>query len=180
MPLQPLQELEQWYDKYDPWDYETDFEDQKRKDILLAELPQKDYQNVLDIGAGHGFVTRDLPGKNIIGLDISKKAVEYGNADAKKMNKKHLKYVVGDLFNIDKVVTTQFDLILITGVLYPQYIGKSNTLVYHKIDQILAQDGILVTVHIDDWYTSRFPYLQLQDYYYSYRNFTHKLEVYTK
>ncbi len=180
MPLQPHQDIEKWYDKYDPWEYETAFDDKKRKDILLTEIPNRTYNRVLDIGCGHGFVTRDLPGDEIIGIDISEKAVRHAQSDAKKFKKKHITYKVGDLFSLEKTVSGPFDLILITGVLYPQYIGKSNTLVYHKLDQLLAENGILVSVHIDDWYTSRFPFLLLQQYFYNYRDFSHRLEVYIK
>ena len=69
---------------------------------------------------------------------------------------------------------------MITGVLYPQYIGESKSLVYRIIDDLLAPDGILISVHINEWYSARFPYLRLKESYYSYREYTHLLETYVK
>jgi len=72
------------------------------------------------------------------------------------------------------------DLIVITGVLYPQYIAKSIRLVYVLIDQLLKPGGILLCSHISDWYRSRFPYLTLSREYFAYRDFSQILEVYSK
>ncbi len=177
--IQSQEELEEWYQKDDPWEYEDSFDDIKRRDILLAELPKRNYKNVLDIGCGHGFVTRELPGKKITGLDMSERAVAHANKEAKK--NKNLSYVAGDLFKVHELFPEQkFDLIIITGVLYPQYIGNSKILVYHLIDQILEKGGILMSVHISDWYVSHFPYLQLEKLIYDYRSYTHIMEIYQK
>jgi len=74
--IQSLDEIEKWYKTKDPWQYETTKDDLLRKDILLSELPSQIYNHVLDIGCGHGYITRDLPGKKIIGVDISKEAIK--------------------------------------------------------------------------------------------------------
>ena len=74
----------------------------------------------------------------------------------------------------------KFDLIVITGVLYSQYIGKSSSLIYKIIDSLLVPKGILVSVHINDWYNCQFPYLKLKQRFYNYRNYNHKLEIYTR
>jgi 2-polyprenyl-3-methyl-5-hydroxy-6-metoxy-1,4-benzoquinol methylase len=174
--LQPLDELEKWHSSDDPWGYETHPEDIKRKDILLSELPQKKYNNVLDIGCGHGFVTRDLPGKRVVGVDISHEAIK----QAKTYETDRITFLQSSLFDLNRNLREQFDLIVITGVLYPQYVANAHNLVYHIIDKLLMDSGILVSVHIDAWYKARFPYLQLNDYYYDYREYTHRLEVYVK
>ncbi|MFZ1721700.1 MAG: class I SAM-dependent methyltransferase [Microgenomates group bacterium] len=177
--IQSQEELESWYQKDDPWDYEDSFDDIKRRDILLAELPKRPYKNVLDIGCGHGFVTRELPGEKVIGLDMSERAVRHANLDAK--NNPKLSYVAGDLYKITELFQRKtFDLIIITGVLYPQYIGNSKNLIYHLIDTCLDKSGILMCVHISDWYKSRFPYIQLEKYIYDYRTYSHIMEIYQK
>ena len=61
--IQSSDDLDKWYGQADPWGYESNPDDLKRKALLLSELPVKDYQRVLDIGCGHGFITRDLPGR---------------------------------------------------------------------------------------------------------------------
>ncbi len=70
--LQDIEELEKWHQRKDPWGYESNPDDTLRKEILLSAIPDKTYQQVLDIGCGQGFVTVDLPGNFILGVDISK------------------------------------------------------------------------------------------------------------
>ena len=183
--IQSQEDLEQWYNTADPWNYEDSLDDIKRRDILLAEIPKRAYQNVLDIGCGSGFVTRDLPGKHIFGTDLSTQAIKQAKQSGKRRNKSEsnsaIKYSVADLFKLQEHFSDKkFDLIIITGVLYPQYIGQSQTLVYHIIDSMLKKDGILASVHINEWYKSQFPFLKLQEYMYKYLTFTHRLELYIK
>jgi len=183
--IQTQKDLEQWYDTTDPWNYENSLDDIKRRDILLAEIPNRTYDNVLDIGCGSGFVTRDLPGKHIFGVDLSAQAIKQAQKIGKRRNISKLgrpiKYSVADLFELQEHFPENFfDLIIMTGVLYPQYIGQSQTLVYHIIDSLLNKHGILVSVHINEWYKSQFPFLKLKEYMYKYLTFTHRLELYIK
>lgn len=174
--IQKKQELDDFHEQKDPWSYENNLEDSKRKEILLSEIYQKEYENVLDIGCGQGFITNDLPGKNIYGVDISSRAIE----NAKKFCKKEIVFKQGSIYEIDKLFNIQFDLIIITGVLYPQYIGESSSLIYLLIDKVLKKGGVLVSVHIDDWYKIQFPYLKIKQMFYDYRQYTHNLEIYSK
>jgi len=174
--IQEYSELNSWHNQKDPWQYENTEDDIKRKNILLSEIPQKKYENVLDIGCGQGFITESLPGTNIFGVDISTNAIKY----AKQKEHDHLTFLEGSIFDIDKVVANKFDLIIITGVLYQQYIGQSTNLVYLLIDKILNKGGVLISVHIDDWYYSQFPYIRAKELFYQYRTYNHKLEIYYK
>ncbi len=88
--------------------------------------------------------------------------------------------LAGSLFDLPDLHLPPMDLIVITGVLYPQYIAKSIRLVYVLIDQLLKPGGVLVCSHILDWYQSRFPYLTVSREYFPYRDFSQILEVYTK
>ncbi len=174
--IQSKSELDEWYKSPDPWAYANDGEDSKRKQILLTEIPDLPYKTVLDIGCGNGFITTDLPGENIKGVDLSDKAVEFANTNNTKSNISYEAANIFDLVNWDR----KFDLIVITGVLYPQYIGASSKLIYLIIDKLLNENGILVSVHINEWYTCRFPYNLVRERVYPYREYLHRLEVYQK
>jgi 2-polyprenyl-3-methyl-5-hydroxy-6-metoxy-1,4-benzoquinol methylase len=174
--IQRKEELDKWHDKEDPWGYNDSKDDIIRKNILLSEIPDKTYKNVLDIGCGQGFITKDLPGEIIYGVDISQTAIDFAN----KVPIDKLIYKQGSIFEIDKLFDVKFDLIIITGVLYPQYIGKSSNLIYLLIDKILNKNGIVVSVHINEWYDSQLPYLKISQMYYDYRQYTHNLEIYSK
>lgn len=174
--MQSHHELDEWHRDDDPWGYESSQDDRLRKAILLSELPQRHYRNVLDIGCGQGFLTRDLPGDAVTGIDISGEAIQ----KAQKLQNDRLSFRQASLFELTSTVAGPFDLVVITGVLYPQYIGRALNLVYHIVDGMLADDGLLVSVHIDAWYQARFPYLMLKEHFYAYREYTHRLEVYVK
>lgn len=174
--IQSKEELNEWYKTPDPWEYENDSDDKKRKQILLSEIPDIRYKDVLDIGCGNGFITVDLPGDKIIGADISENAVDFAN---KNNTKQHVSFESANIFDLT-AWDRKFDMILITGVLYPQYIGSSSKLIYLIIDKLLNKNGILVSVHINDWYNCRFPYNLMRENFYPYRQYLHRLEVYQK
>jgi len=175
--LQPIAELEKWWEKEDPWNYNQNPDDQNRRAMLLSLLPKKQYERILDIGCGDGFITSRLPGREVIGVDVSTNAIQ----QAQKNSLPHIQYQLCSLFDLPTMGWAQnFDLIVITGVLYPQYIGDSELLAYLIIDNLLQSTGHLVSCHIDEWYSSRFPYVTLHREFYPYREFNHILEVYQK
>ena len=174
--IQSEKELEDWYSKPDPWEYFNNPHDAVRKAKIISAIPRFDYENVLDIGCGNGFITNDLPGKNIIGLEISKKAVDWANQNAAP----NVNFLCGSLFDLPDLSLPPMDLIVITGVLYPQYIAASMRLVYVLIDQLLNPQGILLSSHIYQWYKARFPYLTVSREYFPYRDYSQVLEVYCK
>jgi SAM-dependent methyltransferase len=73
--MQTPNQIEDWYRDHDPWGYETNPDDIRRRSILLSELPRGQYQRVLDIGCGEGFVTHSLPGNEVLGIDVSLNAL---------------------------------------------------------------------------------------------------------
>jgi len=176
--IQKLSELDEFHKKQDPWNYENNDEDLKRIDYLLKQLHSKTYNKVLDIGCGQGFVTKQLPGTEIVGVDISEEAIKH----AKSSNKDyHINYLSCSIFDLNtNFSNNRFDLIVITGVLYPQYIGNSSSLIYLIIDKLLNKGGTLISVHIDSWYKCQFPYFKAKEILYPYRTYNHKLEVYIK
>lgn len=176
MTIQSSQELDDFYATPDPWGYYDNPHDINRKARILAALPRLDYQNALDIGCGNGFITNDLPVKRVIGLEFSAKAVAWANEHAAP----HVQYRQGSVFDLPDLDLPLMDLVIITGVLYPQYIGKSLRLVYVLIDRILKPGGILLCSHIYEWHQARFPYLTLSREYFAYRDYSQTLEVYAK
>ncbi|WP_316811391.1 class I SAM-dependent methyltransferase [Pedobacter heparinus] len=174
--IQSKEDLEKWYASGDPWKYGANAEDIKRKKILLGELPDREYSTVLDIGCGNGFITQDLPGNSILGVDLSENAIKYARQNNKDAR---ISFEERNIFELYHTENT-FDLIVITGVLYPQYIGASSNLIFIIIDRLLNKNGILVSVHINDWYNCRFPYDLFREHIYPYEKYLHRLEVYQK
>lgn len=101
--MQTKQDLEQWHATKDAWGYETNPEDAKRKTKILSLL--KPAKRALDLGAGEGFITRDLPAKEIYAIEISDNAASRFPKHVKRIHKPEGKY----------------DLIIATGVFYDQY-----------------------------------------------------------
>lgn len=173
-------DLERFYEVEDPWGYEVHPDDQTRKSVLLDHLRRLDPpEKVIDIGCGHGFVTRDLPGGSVLGVDVSVNAIRQAtrsNFDAR------CSYEAADLLDLPPEVTRvgPFNLVVITGVLYPQYVGKALTTVYRIVDRLLAPSGYLASVHIGPWYRARFPYVLCESTQYPYREMHHVLEIYRK
>ncbi|MGE3769782.1 MAG: class I SAM-dependent methyltransferase [Bdellovibrionales bacterium] len=179
--IQPKSELEDFYKTDDPWGYDAHPDDARRKRELQAVLPQVPFKRTLDIGCGNGFVTIDLPGDEVLGTDISDKAIEYARQRAQQQKPdKNIKYEAVSFFNMTPEKYGQFDLIVITGVLYPQYIGDASSLARLVIDNLLAPGGHLVSCHIMDWAPPGFTYNLLDRTLYTYRDYTHLLEVYRK
>jgi len=176
--IQKINDIDKWHSAEDPWNYNNSEDDNYRKQILLKSLNELDisFKNVLDIGCGQGFITKELPGRHITGIDISKMAIQH----AKKHENERFSFKQGSIFETDALSENSFDLIIITGVLYSQYIGHSMRLVYLLIDRLLSQNGILLSVHINDWYYASFPYFKIKETFYPYRKYTHKLEIYRK
>lgn len=178
--LQSSHSLDAFYENEDPWSYDSTPDDQRRLETLLAALPREKFNRTLDIGCGNGFITAHLPGRNVFGIDLSQRAIEWARIRAKRLDKR-VDYRQGSIFEIDSVfVGGGFDLIVVTGVLYPQYIGKAFNLLSIKLDQLLADGGYLVLVHIHEWYKAGFPYKLIDRQIYPYREYDHLLEVYKK
>lgn len=101
--MQSKIELERWYQKTDPWGYTTHADDRRRKEKILSHLHT--YDRALDIGAGEGFITKDLPAKFIHAIEISDEAAQRFPLNIKRVSEPQGMY----------------DLIIATGVFYDQY-----------------------------------------------------------
>lgn len=105
--MQTKQELEEWYEQDDPWEYTVTPDDIYRKRFYLTVLEGlgECYDRALDVGAGEGFITGDLPAKQIHAIEMSDNA-------ASRLPK-----------NVERVFAPEgeYDLVLVTGLLYRQY-----------------------------------------------------------
>ena len=171
-------DLDVFYKTADPWGYENHHDDELRRIELLTALPRLDYARCLDIGCGDGFVTFALPGEQITGIDVSGKAIDWARkAASKNPDQQRFRFEQISLFDPEVRALGRFDLIVITGVLYEQYIGKGASVVRCLIDDLLEDGGILASCHIREWRPMRFPYSLLDMVIYPYREYTHQLEV---
>jgi protein-L-isoaspartate O-methyltransferase len=151
--MQSKDELEHWYKQPDPWQYKTTQDDLERKAkliMILSEISKGiQYERVLDIGAGEGYVTQDIFAKEIYGIEISDLAASRFPSNVKRVLEPEGKY----------------DLVMTTGTLYSQYNHKQ---IVDWIRQS-ASKHILVA-GIKDWlidysfgqviHQSEFPYRQ--------------------
>jgi len=105
--MQTKQELDEWYKDDDPWDYKTTHDDIYRKNFYLTVLEDLggNYSRALDIGAGEGFITKDLPADEIHAIEMSDTAASRFPDNVKRMS----------------TPMGTYDLVLVTGLLYKQY-----------------------------------------------------------
>jgi SAM-dependent methyltransferase len=179
--LQSRGELDAFYSDPDPWAYEESVHDKRRLERLLSLIPARSYESTLDIGCGNGFVTEHLPGDRVLGLDLSDKAVNWARQRTQRRpDGNRFDFQVESILDLETLPTAGFDLVAITGVLYPQYIGKATAHVERELLRILRPDGILISCHVAEWCKYRFPLILLDATVYPYREYTHRLEVYLK
>jgi 2-polyprenyl-3-methyl-5-hydroxy-6-metoxy-1,4-benzoquinol methylase len=174
VPKQPLEEIEKFYEKEDPWGYKSILDDQIRKEKIIKVLNQfhpYKFKKALDIGCGEGWITEELPAEEIIGIDISQKAIERA-----RKNAKNAKYYVGDI-NLITLPSNYFDLIVATGVLYRHYINRKTV---KKIEKALSPKGFLISCHIKEMkrFDPNLPILYKEEF--SYRGKTEKIILYQK
>ena len=181
MAVQTKAEIEGLYSTEDPWQYDSTPDDAERRARLLSAIPIRRYRRTLDVGCGNGFLTVHLPGRKVIGCDLSEAAINWARKRvAEGSDNERFTFFASSIFELTPEKQGTFDLIVITGALYPQHIGSSWSLVNGIIDRLLEPGGILATCHISEWCRHRFPYLRIDQAYYPYREYIHCLEVFIK
>ncbi len=119
-------DLENNYTKADPWGYKTNHADIMRKNYIIGVVRDLEVSSVLDIGCGEGWITGDLPVKDIYGFEASTSArLRWPN------NVSEFKYK-----------EQAFDLALLTGVLYQNYDWEN------MVDMAMRSEKYIVTCHI--------------------------------
>ena len=157
--MQTKQELEEWYEQDDPWDYTVTPDDIYSKHFYLTVLDGLGgyYDRALDVGAGEGFITGDLPAKQIHAIEISDNA-------ASRFPK-----------NVERVFAPEgrYDLVLVTGLLYRQYDHERIArLVSNAASKHVCVGGI------DDWLLP-YPFgRMIETFRFPYREYTSVFNVY--
>ena len=155
--MQSKEELENWYETPDPWDYENTHDDFERKVRILGSLHGR-FKRALDIGAGEGFITRDLPADEVFAYEISDNASTRLPEGIKRVLEPEGKY----------------DLIIACGVLYPQYDFDM------MLDLIRKHaSGIVLTCNIKNWEINDLDRSKIiHEEVFQYREYTEHLVVY--
>lgn len=153
--MQTKDELDRWYTQRDPWNYYHQKDDQKRKEIILSYLGH--YERALDIGAGEGFITKDLPAVSIEAIEISDRAAERLPKNVRRVHTPRGKY----------------DLIIATGVFYDQYDWRQ------MHEWVLKHaNGTVLTSNIKSW-EHPLPLTPIKETEFIYRDYIQHLCVYS-
>lgn len=156
--MQSLESLDDFYKVEDPWNYTKTKDDKDRKKRIINHLKKLGpFRSALDIGAGEGFITTDIPADVIHAVECS------DNASMRLPE------------NVTRVIrpTQKYDLVLATGVLYPQYDWQR----FHGWINHHAQRYVL-TSSIKDWEIPINCHKQVHEEEYPYREFTQILRIY--
>lgn len=104
--MQSKQDLEDWWSKTDPWEYADSQDDKKRALFIKAILSwcKPKAKRLLDVGAGDGFITKQIPAFAIDAIEISDNAAERFPRAWRVAEPKG-----------------KYDVVIATGVLYEQY-----------------------------------------------------------
>lgn len=176
--MQTLEDIERTYEKPDPWGFQTNPEDARRKEIILSSL--KPYlpagglfERALDIGAGEGWITKDLPAKRKYAYEVSKQA------------KARLPE------GVDAVERPEgnYDLVIATGVLYAHYdtdnffrlMGTHASSIILTCNIIEWQPGERAEVkgmNLHDFCYEQFGGVQLSTRRFKYRHYMQQLRIF--
>lgn len=157
--MQTKVELEQFYKKTDPWGFQENADDIRRKSLILGHLNRSRFKRALDIGCGEGWISKDLPADEIHGFELSDQAAARLPASVKRVI----------------VPEGRYDLIVATGVLYSQYDWR------RMLDMIRQHAcGVVLTCNIKNWErpeTTSLPH-QYHEEEFPYREYIQKLRLF--
>lgn len=161
--MQTIKEIEDWYKTPDPWGYESNPDDDIRKKHILEALEgYGTFKKALDIGCGEGFITRDLPAERLYGFDVSQQALERLPEHIHALRR-------------PQDIKGKFDLVVATGVMYPQY-------AYADIIHMIAKSAsrIILLCNISEWEMPDIQTIpnQMKFEQFKYREYTQNLRVY--
>lgn len=152
--------IDLWYRNRDPWAYETTPDDAKRKSYILHILELfGPFSKALDIGAGEGWITKDLPA-------LVKHGYELSDVAAARFPP-----------TVRRELDGKYDLVTATGVLYAQYAWESLVKLINE-----HATGLVLTCNIKSWEIPSAIHCihgtQILDMEFPYREFTQKLRVF--
>lgn len=170
--------IDEYENNMDPWGYETNPSDAVRRQWFQAFTSSIPKSRTLDIGAGAGFISRDINTEEYVGLDISPTSTSDMNNYFKKIGKEQThRAIQGSVLGLDTMNLGTFDFIISTGVFYEHYLGKNRNNLESQINSVSEPGTYLMTVHIADW-QNLIPcsgFIELDRWEYPYREFTHEL-----
>jgi hypothetical protein len=150
-------------------------EDANRRDVILAELPKKQFQRALDIGSTTCFVISALPASSVVTINTTALS---GWPSPELTRIQHLQLPFYRLK--EKFDKTSFDLVTLIDFAYPCNIGNADNLLRLNIDYVLADNGTLLTVHLANEPSCKFAYLREKEVTFDYRGHECLIEVYVR
>jgi len=152
-------------------------DDIKRKKKIITAINKFKHSKVLDIGCGSGFITEAINTDFVMGIDADPIVIK----QLSRTNQNKHTYVMGD-FTIADVFKDfpTFDMIVMTGILYRQYIENKESIVLTNVDKVLEHNGYLILCHIENWAYIKFPYKLVEWDLFDYGKYYQKIEVYQK
>jgi SAM-dependent methyltransferase len=169
---------DEYENSLDPWGYETNPSDALRRQWFHTFTSTIPKSRTLDIGAGVGFISKDIKTGEYVGLDISQTSTTELNAYFQKIGKNEThKAIKGSVLDLEIMDLGTFDFIISTGVFYEHYLGKNRNNLESQIDCVSDYGTYLLTIHIADWPTliPSLGFIELDRWQYPYREFTHEL-----
>lgn len=132
------------YRAEDPFGYRTSWYEERKRQILVATLPNRRFANAWEIGCSNGELTAALAPRcrKLLATDISLRAVEL----AATRNRQHPQVSVQCAVHPEQWPGGQFDLIVLSEVGY--YLAADK--LADTIDRIagsLSADGVFVACH---------------------------------
>ncbi len=150
-------------DNSDPWQYQTRWYEQRKRDICLSILPHSQYKNAIELGCGNGVFSELLAQRcrALVSIDGNEKAVQL--AKERLAESPHVKVIQGVIpdrllalkdglieaypsLSASPIVKPPFDLIIISEILYYLSPDDVDTVIAWS-QQNIARGGTLLCCH---------------------------------
>ncbi len=132
------------YRAEDPFGYRASWYEQRKRELLVASLPQRMFANAWEIGCSNGELTAALAPRchALLATDISSRAVEL----ASQRNRRSRHVSVQCALHPDQWPSNQFDLIVLSEVGYYLSADALHECI-GKIRSSLSDEGLFVACH---------------------------------
>ncbi|GAA4507771.1 MULTISPECIES: class I SAM-dependent methyltransferase [Nonomuraea] len=137
-----------WHRNPDPWHMGTDAYEQAKYAATLAQIPDRPYGRILEVGCSEGVFTKLLteayPDADITGLDISERALSRAAERVEKASGR-TRLLAADILTFTS--EHRYDLVFCAETLY--YLGRRDRLkrASEQLAGLLGPGGVLVLVH---------------------------------
>lgn len=147
--MQPSHDINSYFDTIytdnsDPWQYESRWYEQRKRDVCLALLLQPQYQNAIELGCSNGVFSERLATRchHLTCIDGHPKAVEL--AKQRLAQQPHVKVIQGLI--PAALPQSSYDLIVISEILY--YLALTDIeQVISWLKKHLVKNGTLLVCH---------------------------------